>query len=645
MTDRRVRPGAHASILACASAPGRNLTYCLLILVCWSATHRYQGLGYDAQLYAFQALAQIHPALNLDLFLLNSSQDRFSAFSPFYAQAIRLLGVERAALTLMLLFSTAFLIGAWFLMRRLTDASRAWLAIALLVIIPGDFGAFNVIRYAEPFLTARTAAEALVIIALALCLRSRPLIAAAVIAVAFFFHPIMALPGLLMLVCLWLPMRLCVAAAGLGVIGALALAAAATADPRIAQWVPLLDPDWLYVVRERSQYLLLDLWTVADWKVNAKPFIALLLTVLAVPDERIRRLSLAAMLVGVTGLAVAAIGCALGPVAILVQSQPWRFVWITLMMAVLLLPATVMALWREPRVGPLCAALAALVWAFPVAAPLELGILAAVIWTVRDSVTERMARGLRWLAAVVIAIVVVCLIVNVGPTLRAPVDAGHESPAVQMIRNILAQQGLIFILACAFWWWIARRAHAGLMASAAALAVALALLLPSAFRQISPLSDVYSPGEFADWQRLIPENKSVVIANQNAASLFIWFVLQRASYLTESQSSGVVFARATALEVRRRSEVLAPLLDPNWKIFSALTAYSKDRSSYHPPGVHPLTAAMLVNICADPLLGFLIAPEDVGFGTHRHIGHGIWSNWNLYDCDVVRATRGPTPGG
>lgn len=645
MTDRRIRPDTHASTLTRASAPGRGLTYCLFILVCWSATHRYQGLGYDAQLYAFQALARIHPALNLDLFLVNSSQDRFSVFSPFYAQAIRLLDLEQAALVLMLLFSTAFLIGAWFLMRRLTDASRAWLAIVLLVIIPGDFGAFNVIRYAEPFLTARTAAEALVVIALALCLRSRPLTAAAVIAVALFFHPIMALPGLLMLVCLRLPMRLCTATAGLGVIGALALAAAAVANPRIAQWVPLLDPDWLYMVRERSQYLLLDLWTATDWKVNAKPFVALLLTVLAVPDERIRRLSLAAMLVGVTGLAVAAIGCVVGPVAILVQSQPWRFVWVTLLMAVLLLPATAMTLWREPRVGPPCAALAALVWAFPSAAPLELGTLAAVMWTVRDLVTERMARALRWLAAVAIAIAVAWLIVKAGTASRAPLETGHDSPAIEMTRRLLTQQGLVLMLACVGWWWIAGRGHAGLMATAAALVIALVLLLPSTFRQITSLSDVYRPGEFADWQRLIPENKSVVIANQNAASLFIWFVLQRISYLTEAQSSGVVFARATALEVRRRSEVLAPLLDPNWKIFSALSAYAKDRSSYHPPGAHPLTAAILMNICADPLLGFLIAPQNVGFNAHRHVGRGIWSNWNLYDCDVVRAARGSTPGG
>ena len=101
------------------------VSFSLLILACWSLMHRYQGLGYDAQLYAFQALAQIHPALKLDLFLQHSSQDRYSLFSPFYATFIRLWGLEHAALVLTIFFKACLLTAAWHIIRRLKDADTA----------------------------------------------------------------------------------------------------------------------------------------------------------------------------------------------------------------------------------------------------------------------------------------------------------------------------------------------------------------------------------------------------------------------------------------------------------------------------------------------------------------------------------------
>ena len=120
-----------------------------------------------------------------------------------------------------------------------------------------------------------------------------------------------------------------------------------------------MDAAWLQVVRERSQFLFLPLWSFRDWKINTQPFIYLAFTAIAIPDERIRKLCLAAALVGASGLAVALIGSLIGPVAILVQGQAWRWVWITVLISVLMLPTTIIQVWRDEKCGPLCAILLA----------------------------------------------------------------------------------------------------------------------------------------------------------------------------------------------------------------------------------------------------------------------------------------------
>src|ERR1700727_3843990 len=63
----------------------------------WLWLHGYHGLIGDGQIYAFQALARIHPHLAGDLYLQNTSQDQFTIFSPLYAWFIRFLGIEPAA--------------------------------------------------------------------------------------------------------------------------------------------------------------------------------------------------------------------------------------------------------------------------------------------------------------------------------------------------------------------------------------------------------------------------------------------------------------------------------------------------------------------------------------------------------------------
>ena len=101
----------------------------------------------------------------------------------------------------------------------------------------------------------------------------------------------------------------------------------------------------------------------------------------------------------------------------------------------------------------------------------------------------------------------------------------------------------------------------------------------------------------------------------------------------------VVFSRATAVEVRRRSDILRPLADPSWQILSHITQLQTSKGASGAPAnlpTKPLTASILVNVCADPQLDFVIAQESVGYEPLRHQHAGPWKDWNLYDCRKTR---------
>jgi hypothetical protein len=84
----------------------------------------------------------------------------------------------------------------------------------------------------------------------------------------------------------------------------------------------------------------LQLWSIRDWEINAQPLISLAFTAIAVTDDRARKLCAAAGLVGVADLAVAFIGGLIGPVALPVQGQGWRWVWIATFIGAVLVPFT-----------------------------------------------------------------------------------------------------------------------------------------------------------------------------------------------------------------------------------------------------------------------------------------------------------------
>jgi hypothetical protein len=619
------------------------LSLVLMLVTLWLLMRGYQGLTGDGQIYAFQALAQLHPQLATDLYLQNTSQDQFTIFSPLYAWFISLLGLEGAARLLTVFFTGWLLAAAWSFARAIAGRDAAWLAVAFLVIIAGDYGGSGVFRLSEPYLTARLPAEALTITALACHVRGMKRLGLWLAMGALLVHPLIALPGLLLLICLWLPNRMGIMGAIAGVLATLTISVVAANVPSASHVLTVMDPAWSEVVRERSQFLFLQLWSIRDWELNARPFFYLAFTAIAVPDERIGKLCMAAALVGAAGLAVAFIAGLIGPVAILVQGQAWRWVWITVFISALLLPVTTLHVWRDEKCGPLCAILLVAGWTLPAVDGTACVSLALFFWLTRPYINARVVAYFRWASAALGMAIAAWILIKCWAIVSPPTPPSGRTPsgAVQ-IRDLFGLRILSVLFGAVIWWGIRTSRTLWVPTFLSAMLVALSIfVLPAAFKQSRTLGSASDISEFADWENAIPPMSTVLVTPAHDVGAFVWFTLGRPNYLALNQSAGVVFSRATAVEIRRRSEVLLPLLDPDWKILTSLRAKSgngrKDEAT-----TRPLTAKSLIEVCADPKLGFVISPKDVGFGPLHHEHPGAWKDWNLYDCRKVRSALSAT---
>jgi hypothetical protein len=608
----------------------------LTAVATWALLRGYHGLLGDAQLYAFQALARIHPPLTHDLYLQNTSQDQFTIFSPGYAWFIDLLGVEPAARSLTLFFTIWFLAAAWVAARTLTSRDGAWLGVILLLIVDGTYGGSSVFRVAEQFLTARLPAEALIATSLACFLRGSTVLAAVTAAAALLIHPLIALPGLLFLVCLAAPLRTSLLGATATAIGGLLFALCAVHLPWMAKVFPIMDATWLSIVQERSQFLFLRLWSFRDWEINARPFFYLAFIAFATQDDRVRKICLASVIVGAVGSAVALIGDEVGPVALLVQGQAWRWVWIAVFVGALLLPATVLQIWPDKICGPLCAVLLLLGLTLPAVNGTACVSLSLILWLMRAHFSTRAILILRWIYLALLLAVAAWVAIHTWEI----VSSAFQKPGAMagtLLRDFFALKIPAVLSASLIWWGLQKctdlRVPTLLCFGLLALSI---FILPAAFRQYRSLASAADISEFSDWTKVIPSTSTVLVAPARDVGTFVWFTLQRPNYLAVDQSAGIVFSRATALEIQRRSQVLLPVMDPNWMIRSGLlsvTASGKHRIDA--PSL-PLTAANLRQICADTLLGFVVSSQHLGFGALTHQNSGSWTGWNLYDCGKVR---------
>jgi len=526
-------------------SPAARIALACALAALWMLGRRYGGITHDATLYLAQGLRRLDPAaFSSDLFFAHGAQDAWTAFPRLYAPLIEAFGAGGAAMAVTVAGQISFLAAAAALVFRITGGLTRWWSLALLAAVSGYYGGVGVFRIAEPFATARTLAEPLVLVALACTLSFRARSALVALAAAAALHPLVAAPGIAVLF-LWH------AAEGPRFLWAVPVVAVLAIAIGIG-WPGLMvrfDPAWLAAVIERSPHLFLSQWMLPDWSRVIWGFCVIALSIRYI-ESPARRLVIAVAFVALAGIAASAVAVDILGSEFAAALQMWRAHWLAHTFAIILVPLAVAGLWRCGNAARVSAACVAASCCFgrnelPVAA------LLAALAVVLDA-SERRWPG--WMNAALLRLSLLTVICSgsVGllfevqsrlPPLYGATRAAAWSDYVHAagsVGGLLPLAVLLLLAACS------RFASVAAVGAAAIVAVAVAAwdarvpwsrFIEQASGHANPFRAAVKPGAVVFWPG--PHGR-------------VWLALGAPAWFSVDQGAGIVFSRETALEYDRR---------------------------------------------------------------------------------------------
>jgi hypothetical protein len=577
----------------------------LLGLAGWLLLRPYAGITHDATLYTLFALSRLHPggALANDIFLRFGSQDSYTLFTPIYAAAIDVLGLDRAASLLTLCSQLGLLAGAWLLARRFTTALEATVGVVLLALMPGEYGSGSTFHYLETFLTPRLPGEALALAALVAAFYERYWLALLCVVAGMLVHPIMALAGVVMLIltCVvpgrWKLALVC-GALGFGI--ALFVVADTTLLGR-------LEGDWLFAVRTTSGYLFVSFWSMADWSRSGVPLAILAIGWLTATAPLLRRACAMSLVMVASGLAITYIFGDRFHCLPFIEAQGWRWLWLANVMAFALAPVLLRTCWERGYSGQIAIALLGSACAFRgLIYPAYLAPLSVLAATVPASWNRHPYLRTLFLGACVLLGLAICL--ELGDRFGYLPAPEVKLPDWAQRLYYVCNDGLVpsaLVIAA----WAALRRWRTPMAASTVLVLAMAAcatLLVSGWSNWAKVS--YTPAllaKFAAWRALLPANAEVLWPE---APVNTWFFLERPNYWSIQQVAGGVFSREKALLTAHRTQLVSA---------AAADAHILARNTMRgmatlgptiPTGISRLNLAAMVALCVDPDLRFIVSP-------------------------------------
>jgi hypothetical protein len=529
------------------------------MLCIWILQHPYAGLFHDSIFYLIQALARLKPELySNDIYLRYGSQDSFTVFSPLFSLAIQHLGMERAAWALTLVANVAFFVATAILARALMPARIAWLGIAVVCAVHLFYGGAHIFSLVETFVTPRLFAEGLVIAALTAYLKKRFWLAAFFGGAGLVLHPLMAVGGAVVAMFIsTTPPRFRLWAIVLGALAACGLLGWMSAHGNQVR----LDDAWAHLLENTLKYLWVTKWSLLGWSPIFAPVVTLTIGALALEPADAQSLCRAALIAAIGGIALNFVGGDLLRIALVVQSQPYRWLWVSTLIASLLLPLIVHRLWSQEPIGRATALLLVSAW-LCMAESYGISIAALALLTLatmkcRVVLSHRANQLILFGAAAVLAI---AMIYHAATAVLYTVieDYSEAPPLVREIRALSRTGALPFALFMAVWLaayrftsWIPRAAVVAICAAA------LAMLAPIAFHGWTRDRHSRDFAAFAGWRALIPPRIEVLWFDQ---PLSTWILLQRPNYLSNDQEVSAVFSRPAAMAMRARVTLLKPYL-------------------------------------------------------------------------------------
>lgn len=629
----RSRIDLDPSVATDRSIWGGRVAIAFLLLIyaaLWTVARPYRGLVHDARLYALQTLARVQPEVfSNDLFLRFGSQDRFTVFPLINAVLAKTLGLEPATALTTFVLSVAWLALGFLIARELYGTKLALLSVGALAVIPGWYGAYEVFQIGEMFLSARLPAEVLAMAALLAYLRRSYWVGLTMGLLSTLVHPLMALPMIGLLLLVILRERIGVgstrAAVAVVVLGATVTTLLVPAEPAN------LHGEWLSVVQSRNPFLFLNTWRLVDWQNHALVLITLVLSARALANSQIRRLAICAAWIGAAGVILAAVASTLHNPPILLRVQPWRWMWVANLLAIILLPALLSRLLERGAgaTGSTVASLMASAWLLGSSGGGIVATAAALTFFVGSRLpkqsVERMSMGAFAILAAVIAITAVSALQFAG----FQNDTNRDPIWVQRLVNFVGPTGASLVAVASFWAIASTsRSRPIVIALAAASVLMLVALGPRAMRNWTEVE--YSRAHyqtFDPWRSIIPKDAEVLWPGYTIAT---WLLLERRSFFSSDQLAGILYSPGMTKELGRRAAALTSLARPGWWTRADGSKDAKPKA---------LTPEILFAVCRPSGPDFVVSERDVGGSVSRVRRPGRELDYYLYDCRNWRTGR------
>lgn len=529
----------------------------LAVAALWLLSRPYRGVRHDALLYVGEVLNRLMPTrFANDLFLHSALQDRFSVFSLLMAPLVARFGIGEAELAVLAACHVLFALAAWTLTEGWTPRPLRWAMIAFVVAMPHTYGGLGEFGYAEPFLTARSLAEPFAMLALWQLLRGRLVTAIVLVAAAAAFHPLIALPVVVVGWILLVMRRRSWAWLGAATAVIPVLAAAGVAP--FPNLLHAFDSKWLQIVSVVNPQVFAASYTRVDWAPVAFDVLVLMLLLRSprTPGP-VAQLTRATLLAAAALTVTWVVGADLLQNVLLTQLQLWRIQWPLHLLAVMTLPCVLIDCWCRGGAGRwLAAALG--VACIAVGSNWNTG-WACVAWALvafavehfRLEVSDRVTKG------AVLASCAAMIAISVQVT-HQTLGAIHARP------DIVRDSGILMVLA-------------GLPLVAALLVLLFDRLLAGEPRLelvafiiavLGVATGMQSWDQRSDWQRgaearfhagapvfdaQLPAGATVFWDDELLAP---WLLGLRGEFYAQAQGSSVVFDRDQALELARRVEML-----------------------------------------------------------------------------------------
>ena len=568
----------------------RQLPLFCAIAVLWMATRHYFGVTADARFYALEALRAADPSRYAgDLYFQFGSQGSFSLFTLLYRPLVAWFGVGGAGMGMAVAGQLLWLFGLHRLAGSLVDRKFVWLSLALVIGVQGLYAPY--LGYGEAFATPRVFAEALTMLALSLLRHARPAWTLVLLALAASLHPLMALPGFVaayVYLALGRPIYWTLVPAGAA--SAMVLGWAGIAP--FSDLYRTLDPAWLAVAQQRSLQCFLTLWPSDAW-LQALTGLAWGAVGLIALEGRARRFLAAVLAAGLGGLVCTFVGADLAHNVLAVELQPWRALWLVLVVVRIFVPVTLFSLLAKR-----------------VANPVALAAILAGALILASSVTRlvRLSHSADF-DLLSFALMTVALAAILART--AGWDRNYRRLGAMLCGFV------ILAMPVAAWAWDGRTPWTRFLESPEPPPPDLVTLLPQK-------ASVYWEG----------------------SAEMPWYRLARPSYFSCDQGTGVVFHRETAMAYRHRADSFWPLRTVDFNQAKSCAAFDKrpapDRTRRglqqlcrREPGLDTIVLMAPIEGIAPKIWKSPVAYQDI------HVADGIYSarstdRFYIYACSLVR---------